>query len=54
MIAKQILGWTGGQVWATSDEEVVILSDSAARVQKCHILLGHVLCEIVEQELDLV
>ena len=54
MTAKQILGWTGGQVWATSDEEIVVLFDSAARVQKRHILLGHILCEIVEQELDLV
>ncbi len=36
------------------DEAIVIPSDSTARIQECHILIGHILCELIEEELGLV
>ena len=44
----------GGIETPLVDEAIVIPSDSTARIQECHILVGHILCEIVEEELGLV
>lgn len=40
-------GQTGGQL-AQRCECLKIPSDETARIQECHILLGHILCECVE------
>ena len=49
-----LLGRGGGQALQMVDDAIVIPSDSTARIQECHILVGHILCEIVEEELGLV
>ena len=33
------------------DHAIVIPSDDTARVQECHITMGHILCELVEKHL---
>ncbi len=54
MTTVGLLGRGGGRALPLVDEAIVIPSDSTARIQECHILVGHILCEIVEEELGLV
>ena len=49
-----LLGKDGGQAKALADLAIVIPSDSTARIQEAHILIGHILCDLIEQELGLV
>jgi D-sedoheptulose 7-phosphate isomerase len=46
-----LLGGDGGNLKKLVDLSLVIPSESTARIQECHILIGHVLCEILETEL---
>lgn len=46
-----LLGKDGGQAKALADLAIVIPSDSTARIQEAHILIGHILCDLIEQEL---
>jgi D-sedoheptulose 7-phosphate isomerase len=44
-------GATGGKMKEASDCCVCVPSTDTPRIQECHILLGHILCEIVEARL---
>ena len=44
-------GGTGGQLAAMVDFPFVVPSKVTARIQESHITLGHVLCELTEEEL---
>ncbi|MCU0432578.1 MAG: D-sedoheptulose 7-phosphate isomerase [Bacteroidia bacterium] len=44
-------GETGGKMKPLSDFLINIPSTDTPRIQECHMLLGHTLCEIVEQQL---
>jgi D-sedoheptulose 7-phosphate isomerase len=46
------LGRDGGSTVGIADLDLLIKSDSTARVQEAHHLLLHVLCEIIESRLD--
>jgi len=48
-----LTGKTGGKIRNSGDVDCCICapSDETPRIQECHILIGHVICEIVEQEL---
>jgi len=48
-----VMGWTGenGGVLDELCECIKIPSKNVARIQECHITIGHILCEIVEKEL---
>lgn len=46
-----MLGKGGGPAKDLADHTLVIPSDSTARIQEAHILIGHILCELIEQEL---
>jgi len=48
-----LAGQTGGKLSGSENVDSCICAPSAetARIQECHILIGHVICEIVEQEL---
>ena len=46
-----LLGKGGGKAKALADVAIVIQSDSTARIQKAHISIGHILCDLVEQSL---
>jgi len=48
-----LLGKDGGQAKALADVAIVISSNSTARIQEAHILIGHILCDLIEQELGL-
>jgi len=48
-----LLGKDGGLAKDLADKALVIPSDSTARIQEGHILVGHILCEVIEQELQL-
>ena len=45
------LGRDGGSTVGIADVDVLVKSDSTARVQEAHQLLLHVLCEIIESRL---
>lgn len=44
-----LIGGDGGPMAAAADVALVVPSPDTARVQEGHILLAHVLCELVEQ-----
>jgi phosphoheptose isomerase len=46
------LGRDGGSTIGIADLDLLVKSDSTARVQEAHQLLLHVLCEIIESHLD--
>jgi D-sedoheptulose 7-phosphate isomerase len=43
-------GGTGGKLAALADYPFVVPSTVTARIQESHITLGHVLCELVEEQ----
>jgi len=48
------IGWTGGtggNLASLVDHSFVVPSPITARIQECHMTLGHVLCEFVEERL---
>lgn len=49
-----LLGRDGGQLKSLCDYCIVVPSNDTARIQECHILIGHTLCGLIEQELGLV
>ena len=44
-------GDSGGDLRSLSDVLLNVPSNNTARIQECHILLGHILCENIEREL---
>lgn len=47
----QIFGWTGsggGEMAGQTDLMLRVPSDNTARIQECHILCGHIFCELIE------
>jgi D-sedoheptulose 7-phosphate isomerase len=51
IITVALTGATGGQMKAEADYCICISSTDTPRIQEHHILVGHVLCELVEQAL---
>ena len=47
------LGKDGGLAKNLAQNAIIVPSNTTARIQEMHILLGHILCEIVEKELKL-
>lgn len=45
------LGKDGGQLRKMVDYPIIIHSNTTARVQECHIMLIHIICEIIEDRL---
>jgi D-sedoheptulose 7-phosphate isomerase len=45
------LGRDGGSTIGVADIDLLVRSDSIARIQEAHQLLLHVLCEIAEERL---
>jgi len=48
-----LLGKDGGEAKNLADLSLVVPSDSTARIQEAHILIGHILCDLIEQEMGL-
>jgi D-sedoheptulose 7-phosphate isomerase len=51
MATVGLTGETGGQTKAAADHCICVPSRDTARIQESHILIGHILCEIIECEL---
>ena len=42
------LGKTGGEIKDVVDHAIVVPSQETPRIQECHLTLGHILCELVD------
>src|SRR4029077_3018084 len=47
-----LTGKDGGSLAKYVDVSIIVASTNVARVQECHITIGHILCELVESELS--
>ncbi len=45
-----LLGKDGGKLKNLVDLAIIIPSNNTPRIQECHILIGHIACEIVDKE----
>lgn len=43
-----LLGNDGGKIGSVVDFPIIVPSNVTARIQECHITIGHIICEIVE------
>ena len=48
-----LLGKGGGKAREAVDHAIVIPSNTTARVQEMHIMVGHILCDLIEEGLNL-
>ena len=46
-----LTGRDGGEMAKSADIALVIPSNSTPRIQESHILIGHIICDIIEQEI---
>lgn len=46
-----LLGKDGGSCAATADLSIIIRDNVTARIQEVHILIGHIICELIENRL---
>jgi D-sedoheptulose 7-phosphate isomerase len=46
-----LLGKDGGQLSQLVDNALIVPSTMTPRIQEVHIMIGHILCELVEEEL---
>ena len=53
IITIGLLGKGGGKSSAMVDQSIIVPSKSTARVQEMHILIGHILCDLIEEGLNL-
>ena len=47
-------GKDGGKIFGLADPYLIVPSNTTARIQEMHILIGHLLCDGLERELGLV
>ena len=45
-----LVGRDGGEMAKMADIALIVPSDSTPRIQESHILIGHILCDIIERE----
>ena len=53
MTTVGLLGKGGGKATGMVKQSIVVSSKSTARVQEMHILIGHILCTLIEDGLNL-
>ncbi len=46
-----LLGKDGGKLKNTSDVEIIVPSDNTPRIQEAHLMILHIICELVDKEL---
>ena len=47
------LGKGGGEASSLCDNAIIVPSQTTARIQEMHIFFGHILCDLIEEGLDL-
>jgi D-sedoheptulose 7-phosphate isomerase len=45
-------GGDGGRLTSICDYGIIVPSTSTARIQECHILIGHTICQIIEKTME--
>lgn len=45
-----LVGRDGGEMAKMADISLIVPSDSTPRIQESHILIGHIICDIIEKE----
>lgn len=53
MVTVGLLGRDGGKLRTLCNHSILVDSKVTARIQECHILIGHTICGIIELELEL-
>ena len=53
MTTISLLGKGGGKALSLVSEAIVIDSNTTARIQEMHIIIGHILCDLIEEGLNL-
>ena len=48
-----LLGKSGGKALSLSDTFILVPSETTARIQEAHIMIGHILCQLIEEQLGL-
>lgn len=51
-LTSALLGKDGGKIGRQVEYPIIIPCLNTARVQECHILLIHIICEIAEEKLE--
>lgn len=51
MFTVGLTGQSGGKLRGACDLLLAMPSTDTPRIQECHMLLGHILCELIEQEI---
>ena len=51
IIIVSLTGFDGGELKKKSDLNINIAVDSTQRVQEMHILVGHIICDVIEKSL---
>ncbi len=46
-----LVGRDGGEMAKLADMAIIVPSNSTPRIQESHILIGHILCDIIEKEI---
>lgn len=46
-----LLGCDGGRIAEVADLSIIVPSRATPRIQEAHITIGHILCQLIEQEL---
>ncbi len=46
-----LTGSGGGQLGSLCDHRVIVPSDDTQRIQECHIMIGHIVCELIDETL---
>src|ERR1700756_1044323 len=47
-----LTGSGGGQLAALCDQRVIVPSSDTQRIQECHIMIGHIVCELIDETLE--
>lgn len=47
-----LLGKDGGKIQNVVDLPIVVPGDNTARIQESHIMIGHIICEIAEEDYE--
>jgi D-sedoheptulose 7-phosphate isomerase len=51
ILSVALVGKDGGEMAKMADIPLVVPSDSTPRIQESHILIGHIICDIIEKEI---
>ena len=52
MFTVALTGKGGSRLAGACDQAIVVPSDRTSRIQEAHIIIGHVMCQFVEEELS--